>query len=179
MNCMLGHFDLFERVTQFDVLTFYIIFCSNRSNIFCFYAIRNSRFFGVFRVFPLRWWRRNTTLNALYARLPLLVYDFLSKLFDEVKVDGVRLGLVECVTDRCRKEGMLLLKRADRPLDRTLRPKRKLIAPLPDRVINPAATVLVTESNLAGHPIPYLLEKDRLIQAELYGKARKDGKRGF
>ena len=102
----------------------------------------------------------------------------LTDLFDTVIVDRIGLRLVKRIADRCRKEHLLFLQGRDRPLDRALRPEGKLLLPLPDGVVNPTMAVGVN-ARLPADPVLYLLEKDRLIQAELYGKARKDGKRGF
>ena len=107
------------------------------------------------------------------------MHNFLVEFFNAVRVDRVRLGLVECVTDRCRKEGMLLFKRTNRPLDRTLRPERKLIAPLFDCVVNPAASVLIAEARFAADPVLQLLKKYSLIQTNENGEIRLNGKRGF
>ena len=96
-----------------------------------------------------------------------------------VNVDGVCLGLVECVTDRCRKEGILVFKRADCPLDRAFRPEWKLNIPLLDCIVNPAASILVAEARFAADPVLQLLKKYRLIQTDQNSKIRLDGERGL
>ena len=51
--------------------------------------------------------------------------------------------------------------------------------PLFDRVVNPAASVLIAKARLAADPVLQLLQKYRLIQADENGKVRLNGKRGF
>ena len=51
--------------------------------------------------------------------------------------------------------------------------------PLFDRVVNPAASILVAEARFAADPVLQLLKKYRLIQTNENGEIRLDGERGL